>query len=146
MDLNKIDEEFDKEFEYTHSEGELCYKNEVKEWYHSKLKETFEKGKEEGIKQVEKEQDKDECHCWYSVKYQGQVMCDRCINLMDSGKKQSRLQTLEEVEERIKETPIEFEEMVDFYGTGKNIKVVKDGATFKKQILKTIKEIKKTIV
>ncbi len=112
-ELNKIDEEIKKEFWYINNTGELTIRDEngdkvdvydkLKNFLHSKLTEAYEKGKEEERKTM------------YS---------DECLII----KKETRQETLEEVEKKIEEIPVF--DIAD--------RVLKD------RFLQTIKEMKKT--
>jgi len=116
-ELNKIDEDFDDKFRYSHSEDNLCYKDEVKEWYHSKLKEAYEKGKEEEY-------------------YKN--LTESSIDLEKYSKK-NRNQTLEEVEKKIEGRLGILRELYKKF----NLVIDENRIDELEQFLQTIKEMKK---
>ena len=128
MDLNKIDEEFDKKFtniswtiwEWKNSNTEELVKK-VKKWYHSKLTEAFKKGKE----------------------YAYEFLKEETVEEWNESLKNCRLQTLEEVEKKIEEEKV-IKRMFywDKNSEGEEVQILFD-VIDKDELLQTIKEMKK---
>jgi hypothetical protein len=114
MDLNKIDKELRKIIKMftplrIEDEEEMTY---LKNFLHSKLNEAYEKGKEEGLgEQISKTKSITDT---YEIP----------VSIIESLKDRTRLQTLEEVEKKINEMPVDIEMPINY-------------------ILQTIKEMKK---